>query len=103
MKIWGHSCSLKKGGIEGGSAPAYGHSMVEALRTYHLKLYRRTRPGGTTGELTKRIEITASGLAQAEQIAVREHVAAINFETDFAILEGGTGFVSCWLTGYPHA
>jgi hypothetical protein len=72
-------------------------------RTYIFKQYRRTKPGGTTGELVNKIEITAPGLAQAEQIAVRDHLAGLDFQTDFAILEGGTGFVSCWLTGVNRA
>ena len=77
--------------------------MADLLRVYQFKQYRRTKPGGIGGELTKRVEIAAHGLAQAEQMAVRDHVAAINFETDFAILEGDYGFVRCWLTGYEHA
>ncbi len=72
-------------------------------RTYTFKQYRRTRPGGTTGEMTKRAEIKAPGLAQAEEIAAKEYLAGLDFKSDFAILEGETGFVSCWLTGLPHA
>jgi hypothetical protein len=53
------------------------------------------------GELTKTIEIKAHGLAQAEKIALRDHSAGLDFEWDFAILEGESGFVSCWLTGLP--
>jgi hypothetical protein len=74
-----------------------------AMRNYRLKLYRRTRPGGTTGELLKERKFEAPGLAQAEQIARRDHLPVIDFRTDFAILEGDSGFVSCWLAGEPHA
>jgi hypothetical protein len=73
------------------------------IRTYVFKQYRRTKPGGSVGELTKSVEICATGLSAAEEIAAKDHLAGIDFKHDFAILEGETGFVSCWLTGYPHA
>jgi hypothetical protein len=71
------------------------------MPTYNLKLYARVSRGSTVGELLKKYEITAPGLSEAERIAVRDHREEIDFETDFAILEGETGFVSCWLTRFP--
>jgi hypothetical protein len=72
------------------------------MRTYHFKQYRRTKPGGTTGELVKSLEIEAEGLAQAHQIVNRDNLLDFNFDSDFAILEGDTGFATCWLTKPPH-
>ena len=72
------------------------------MGTYYFKPYRRTKPGGTTGELVLREPMEAEGLAPAER-AAGKYLTAIDFKTDFAILEGETGFVSCWLTGYEHA
>jgi hypothetical protein len=73
------------------------------MPTYNLKLYRRVSPGSTVGEFTKKYEFNASGMAEAERIAAHDHVKEIDFNTDFAILEGDTGFVSFWLTGLPDA
>jgi len=72
------------------------------MPTYTLKFYARTSRGSTVGELIDKREFSASGLAEAERIAVRDFVKEINFERQFVILEGDTGFVSCWLTGVPH-
>jgi hypothetical protein len=68
------------------------------MGTYHFKQYRRTKPNGTTGELVRREEIEAGGLAFAAQ-AAEEFLREIDFTYDFAILEGDTGFVRCWLRG----
>jgi hypothetical protein len=73
------------------------------MRTYNLNLYRRVSRGSTVGELVKKYEITAQGLSEAERIAVRDYMHEIDFKTDFAILEGESGFVSCWLTGPPFS
>jgi hypothetical protein len=67
------------------------------MGTYHFKQYRRTKRNGSTGELLRRKEIEATGLAFAEQM-VEGDLREIDFEYDFAILEGDTGFVRCWLT-----
>ena len=71
------------------------------MRTYHFKQYRRTKPGGTTGELVKDVKIEADGMAQAYEIVKRDRLLDIDFKTDFALLEGDTGFLTCWLTGVP--
>jgi hypothetical protein len=55
------------------------------------------------GELTAKHEVSASGLSEAERIAVKQFGNKIDFDRDFAILEGDTGFVSCWFTGLPDA
>ena len=68
-------------------------------RVYYFKHYRRSRPGGTTGELIRKVQIRAYGIMHAEQIATRDFVAAINFDLDFAILDGDSGFIKCWFTG----
>lgn len=65
---------------------------------YYFKHYRRTSRGATTGELLKRTAIEAPGLAYAQQIAAREYLPEVDFEWDFAILEGDTDFATCWLT-----
>jgi hypothetical protein len=72
------------------------------LITYRLKHYRRTKRGGSVGELTKTINISAPGFSAAEEI-VAPQLAEVDFETDFAILEGDTDFVKVWLTGHEEA
>jgi hypothetical protein len=67
------------------------------MRTYYFKQYRRTKPHGITGELLRREKIEAEGLAQAAQ-KVEAYLREINFASDFAILEGDTDFIKCWLT-----
>ena len=68
-------------------------------RVYYFKHYRRTQPGGTTGELIRKVQIRAYGLMHANEIAVRDYVAGIDFKSDFAILDGESGFIKCWFTG----
>ncbi|HWY60351.1 MAG TPA: hypothetical protein VNW15_00470 [Rhizomicrobium sp.] len=76
--------------------------MAEALRTYQFKHYRRTAPGGTTGELLRSAEIQAAGLAYAGQIADRDYLPGVNFESDFVILEG-ENFIRCYLAKDTYA
>ena len=71
-------------------------------RVYYFKHYRRTSPGGTTGELIKKVQIRAYGFAHAEQIAAQDYLALINFETEFVIIDGELGFATCWFTGFEH-
>lgn len=72
-------------------------------RTYQFKQYRRTRPHGTAGEITKSIEIVAPGLAQAAQVVVKEYLVDLDFQYNFAILEGDSGFIKLWTTGSDDA
>ena len=67
-------------------------------RIYYFKQYRRTHPGSTKGELIQKLQIRAFGFAHAEQIAATDYLAIINFDTDFAILDGDLGFAACWFS-----
>ncbi|HEX4160743.1 MAG TPA: hypothetical protein VHY79_19905 [Rhizomicrobium sp.] len=71
---------------------------------YRLKTYRRTKPGGTCGELLKILEIEAAHLADAQHFVDRDHVQTLDFRYDFAILEDDNGapFVTLWLSN-PRA
>ena len=73
----------------------------EPDRTYYFKHYRRTHPGTTNGELVNKYTIKAYGWAHAERQAIETYLPGINFETDFAILDGETGFATCWCTEPP--
>jgi hypothetical protein len=68
------------------------------LRKYSFRLFQRTRPGGSTGELFESREIEAPGLAQAIEIARRAGLHEINFQSKFALIEGESGFVTCWMS-----
>jgi hypothetical protein len=74
------------------------------MPNYHLKTYRRTKPSGTVGELLNVTNIEAPHLAGAIEIAERDHVQALDFRHDFAILDDDNGapFVTLWLE-YPRA
>lgn len=71
---------------------------------YRLKTYRRTKPGGTCGELLNVLPITAVHLADAQKIVERDHIQNLDFKYDFAILEDDNGhpFATLWLE-YPRA
>lgn len=73
------------------------------MGAYLFKQFRRKKPGGTTGELIRREPIEAEGLASAEQIAARDFLPSVDFKTDFAMLEGEAGSMTCWFTGYQNA
>lgn len=74
------------------------------MPNYHLKTYRRTKPGGTCGELLKVFDIEAPHLAAAQRVVDRDYVPTLNFRYDFAILEDDkeARFVTLWLS-YPRA
>ena len=67
-------------------------------RIYYFKHYRRTHPGSTKGELIQKLQIRAYGFAHAEQIAAKDYLAIINFDAEFAILDGELGFAACFFT-----
>ncbi len=73
------------------------------MPVYTLKFYVRVSRGSTVGELIRTEQFAASGMAEAQRIALRDYVAGIDFERNFIILEGDTGFVSCWLTALPDS
>ena len=70
-------------------------------RIYYYKQYRRSQPGATGGELIKKLQIRAYGWAHAEQLTMQTFLPGINFETDFVILDGETGFATCWFSEPP--
>jgi len=69
--------------------------------TYCFKVYQRTRQEGTTGELVSREQFEAAGMAQAH-LVVAPALSQLDFKSKFAVLEGSTDYVTCWLTEAPH-